>query len=144
MINLYFREFNDLDLFAKGAKSNIIRLFVDARFKTSNGWTDPYPAIVDTGAHITIIPFNIWNECLVNLTTEYVVRGLVPKRECTLPILIGNIICALVDKEKQTEGFEIQAYLAHTNNVPLIVGFCDLLEKFKVYMDYSNKKAYIE
>ncbi len=144
MIKLYFREFHDLDLVAKGAKSHIIRVFVDVRFKTRDGWTNPYPAILDTGAHASLIPFRIWNKCPVNVTTDHVVRGVVPKKECAMPILIGDISCVLVDREQQSEELTISAYLALTDDIPLIVGFWDLLEKFKICMDYRSKEAYLE
>lgn len=144
MIKLYFKEFYDLDLIAKGAKSHIIRLFVDVQFKTRDGWTEPYSAILDTGAHAALIPFKVWGECLVNFTAEHVVRGVVPKEECSLPILIGDISCVLVDRERQTEELKISAYLALTDDVPLLIGFWDLLERFKLCMDYRSKEAYLE
>ncbi|MFC1713445.1 hypothetical protein ACFL6S_07255 [Candidatus Poribacteria bacterium] len=144
MIKLYFKEFHDLDLIAKGAKSHIIRLFIDVRFRTRDGWTKPYPAILDTGAHATLIPFRIWSKCPVSITTDHVVRGVVPKEECSLPILIGDISCVLTDREQQSEELMISAYLALTDEIPLVVGFWDLLEKFKIYMDYRSKEAYLE
>ncbi|MBM3236972.1 hypothetical protein FJZ31_11835 [Candidatus Poribacteria bacterium] len=155
MIKLYFKEFYDSELAAKGANSYIIRLFVDVfassavyfvnrQFKTRDGWTEPYPAILDTGAHATLIPFKIWSECLVNFTADYVVRGIVPKEECFLPVMIGDISCVLVDRERQSEEFKISAYLALTNDVPFVIGFWDLLEKFKLCMDYRKKESYLE
>ena len=144
MIKLYFKEFYDLELVAKGVKSNIIRLFVDVRFRTRDDWTRPYPAILDTGAHVSLIPFRIWSKCTVNFAAEHVVRGVVPKEECSLPILIGDISCALVDRERQSEELKINAYLALTDGVPLVLGFWDLLERFKLYMDYCSKEAHLE
>ena len=144
MIKLYFKEFHDIDLISKGAKSLIIRVFVDMRFKTRDGWTIPYPAILDTGAHATLIPFRIWNKCPVNVITDHVVRGVVPREECALPILIGDISCVLADRERQSEELTISAYLALTDDIPLVIGFWDLLEKFKLIMDYRNKEAHLE
>jgi hypothetical protein len=114
MIKLYFKEFHDLELLAKGAKSHIIRLFVDMQFKAREGWTKPYSAILDTGAHASLIPFRIWSKCPINFTAQYVIRGVVPKEECSLPILIGDISCVLVDRERQSEQLKISAYLALT------------------------------
>ena len=144
MIKLYFKEFHDLELIEKGAKSHIIRLFVDVQFKTRDGWTEPYPAILDTGAHATLIPFKVWTECLVKFTAQHIVRGVVPREECSIPILIGDISCILVDKQRRSEELEISAYLALTDDVPLVIGFWDLLERFKLCMDYRNKEAYLE
>ena len=144
MIKLNFREFHDIDLIEKGAKSLIIRLFVDVRFRTRDGWTMPYSAILDTGAHATLIPFRIWSKCPVNVTTDHVVRGVVPKEECALPILIGDISCVLADRDRQSEELKISAYLALTDDIPLVIGFWDLLEKFRLIMDYRSKEAYLE
>ena len=144
MIKLYFKEFHDLDLIAKGAKSHIIRLFADMRFRMQDGWTKPYPAILDTGAHTTLIPFRIWNRCPVSITADHVVRGVVPRKECSMPILIGDISCALVDREQQSDELTISAYLALTDDIPLVIGFWDLLERFQLHMNYSIKEAYLE
>lgn len=144
MIKLRFRQFHDIDLVAKSVKSHIIRLLVDVRFKTYDGWTDPYSAVLDTGAHAALIPYRVWNECIVKTTARHTVRGLVPKEECLLPILIGDISCILVDEERQSEELKISACLALTDDIPLIIGFWDILEKFKLYMDYRKKEAYLD
>jgi hypothetical protein len=68
----------------------------------------------------------------------------VPREECALPIVIGDISCVLVDREGQSEELQISAYLALTDDVPLVIGFWDLLERFKLCMDYRNKEAYLE
>jgi hypothetical protein len=106
MMELFFlkEKFGyDSELAARGANSHIIRLFVDVQFKTRDGWTEPYPAILDTGSHATLIPFKVWSECLIDFITDYIVRGIVPKEECFLPVMIGDISCVLVDRERQSE-----------------------------------------
>ncbi len=144
MIKLYFKEFCDSELATRGANSHIIRLFVDVRFRMRDGWTKPYPAILDTGAHASLIPFKIWSKCLISIAADYIVRGVVPKEECALPVLIGDIFCVLVDRERRSEELKISAYLAHTDDVPFVIGFWDLLERFKLCMDYRNREAYLE
>lgn len=39
---------------------------------------------------------------------------------------------------------EIYAYLALIDDVPLLLGFKDLLQHFKVCFDYNANKAFIE
>jgi len=39
---------------------------------------------------------------------------------------------------------EIKAYLAPIDNVPLIIGFEDLLSEFDVFFSYTSKNAYIQ
>ena len=72
------------------------------------------------------------------------VRGVVPKEECALPILIGDISCVFADRDRQSEELKISAYLALTDDIPLVIGFWDLLEKFRLIMDYRSKEAYLE
>ena len=45
---------------------------------------------------------------------------------------------------RKSSELEIHAYLAMTDEVPLIVGFKDLLAKFRVCFDYSENEAYVE
>jgi hypothetical protein len=79
-INLYFRkltlpQYEDIGIFA-------IRLFVDVLFKRNKEYTEPYSAIVDTGAPISLIPLQIWKECQVQKIRESEIRGVVPRKEC--------------------------------------------------------------
>lgn len=143
-IELYFREFPVPQLAAKGVDIRVIRLFVDVRFRTHSGWTEPYSALLDTGSPILVVPLKVWSECLVNLDTDYVMRGIVPKEECSLPVLVGKIPCVLADRKGQSEELTVNAYFTLSDEVPLVVGFNGLLEKFKLCMDYSVKKAYLE
>jgi hypothetical protein len=39
---------------------------------------------------------------------------------------------------------KISAYLALTDDVPLVIGFWGILERFKLCMDYRNKEAHLE
>ena len=50
-VNLFFDVFQDKELEKKSGKYEIIRLKCRVRFKISNGWSEPYSAILDTGAH---------------------------------------------------------------------------------------------
>jgi hypothetical protein len=79
----------------------------------------------------------------VNKLKDYAVRGVVPKRECSLPVTIGEVSCILLDEERSTEEIKIKSYLAHSNEVPLIIGFKDLLDSFGLYLDYRKNLAYV-
>jgi hypothetical protein len=50
----------------------------------------------------------------------------------------------MVDQENQSDELMIKAHLAFTDEVPLIIGFKDLMDKVKLYMDYIEKIAYLE
>jgi hypothetical protein len=75
---------------------------------------------------------------------DYAIRGVVPKKECFLPVTIGEVSCILLDKEESTERIKVKAYLAHSNEVPLIIGFKDLLDSFGIYLNFKENLAYLE
>ncbi|HKZ49961.1 MAG TPA: hypothetical protein VJ110_03080 [Candidatus Nanoarchaeia archaeon] len=104
-----------------------------------------FEALIDTGAHISVIPKKIWEGAEAKVLGSYAIRGIVSKKECEVPVKIGKITLKLIDKTGyETEEKEILAYLAETNEVPLILGFRDLLEDFKLVLDVKTKEAYLE
>ena len=143
-IKLYFKEFPSPELMARGVSIRSIRLFAEIRFKTHDGWTNPYSAILDTGAPACVIPFKIWSRCEVNLLADYTLRGIIPKEECSLPVLVGKLVCVLVDRERESDEFSIRAYLTLTDEVPLMLGFDGLLEETRLCMNYQQKEAFLE
>ena len=143
-INLFFKEFKNPNLVEKGVVFPAIRLFGRVQFKTRDGWTDAYVAIVDTGAPTWVLPFKVWSECEVELLTDHTLRGVVPKEECSLPILVGKITCILVDKERESAEFDVITYLAMTNDVPLLIGFQGLLERATLRVDYQSREAFLK
>lgn len=142
-INLYFQTFVDLELLEKGVNLEVIRLLGKLEFEKEGGWSDVYPAIVDTGAPVSLIPFDIWEEAKVEVLTDYRIKGVVPKEGCSLQVKVGRVNVRLVDEEGATEKLNIMAYLAPTNKVPLIIGFKDLLANGSVYCRFENRKAFI-
>jgi hypothetical protein len=57
----------------------LIRILADVSFKTSDGWTTPMEAIIDTGGPISIIPRSVWEQIrrgfYSNIETEIRVGG---------------------------------------------------------------------
>ncbi|UCF08051.1 MAG: hypothetical protein JSW28_10500 [Thermoplasmata archaeon] len=126
-------------------RSRIIRIYSYVRFKkVDDHLTKPYPAIVDTGAYVSIIPHRIWGMCQVNLLGEYKMSGLIPKEECSAPVRVGDIIGQLVDPKTSTKEYKFMAYFAETDEFPLILGFREILEKVKICFDFSENNAWLE
>lgn len=141
-INLYFWKFDNPDLV--DIDIGIIRLFCEVAFVTEEGYTDSYSAVLDTGAPVSVIPYQIWSMLKVKKIRSYGIRGIVPKKECSLPVTIGEVSCILLDKEESTRRIKVKAYLAHSNEVPLIIGFKDILDRCGVYLDFRKNIAYLE
>jgi hypothetical protein len=112
---------------------------------TPNGWTEAEYAILNTGAHTSLLPLSLWEELDVQIIADYFVRGLVPKEECKVEVKVGWIKGKIVDKKgNATPETKFKAFLALTDKIPLIVGFKDLLDKYRISIDASTGKAFIE
>jgi hypothetical protein len=61
-IDLEFETRLDSELLAVGISTRLIRLIASLRLKTSEAWTDPYKAIIDTGSPITLMPKHVWEK----------------------------------------------------------------------------------
>ena len=97
-ISAFFDCFVDKELEEKiSGRGLIIRLWCWASFEKEDGWTLPYPALIDTGAHTSIIPKRIWSILPVNKLAEHYTKGLVPKPECKLDVGVGEINIILLD-----------------------------------------------
>lgn len=79
-IDLQFVKSLDLDLLEKGVEVWIIRIIGQVKFKTADGWTRVYEAIIDTGAPVSFVPKSIWTRIESKIETDYVVSGIVPKK----------------------------------------------------------------
>jgi predicted aspartyl protease len=144
-ISAFFDCFVDKELEEKiTGKGLIIRLWCWASFEKEDGWTLPYPALIDTGAHTSIIPKRIWSTLPVNKLAEHYTKGLVPNPECKLDVGVGEINIILLDSNTKTKKYRVLSFLAPTDDIPLIIGFKNLLSEFKVCFDYKENKAWIE
>lgn len=121
-----------------------IRLLAVIQFMTSDAWSKPESAIVDTGAPISLIPHKIWRKCITKDIGETELRGVIPKKECVMSVRVAIIELRLIDPEYATETIEIKAYLAPNDNVPLVIGFEKLLSEFNIFFSYQTKDAFIE
>jgi len=144
MINLFFETLKSRELEAKVKGIEIVRLRCYVQFENRAGETGIHDAIIDTGAFISLIPFSIWKEAEVDRVADYHVGGVIPKPECSIPVIIGRIGLRLIDEENQTEKIDVHAYLALTDEIPLILGFKDLLASFRVCFDYKENIAWLD
>ena len=70
-VNLFFEVLQDISIAEHIQNHKIIRLKVGVQFKTNDGWSKPYAAIIDTGAHTSVIPLSIWKNLIHESLGEY-------------------------------------------------------------------------
>tara|TARA_Y100000310_G_scaffold128087_1_gene127244 strand:- start:2813 stop:3259 length:447 start_codon:yes stop_codon:yes gene_type:complete len=116
-----------------------IRLFCQVTFSHTSL---PEDAIIDTGAHVSLIPYEIWSESKVEIIGEYIMQGAVPGSG--LPVKVGYIEASLGAQQRQSQNLRFLAFLAYTSKVPLLLGIRDVLEKFDVHLEFSRNLAYLE
>jgi|TARA_B100000315_G_C14472507_1_gene539044 predicted aspartyl protease len=117
----------------------IIRIFCKIKFESLSTTED---AIIDTGAHISVIPYEVWSNMDVKIETNHIMKGAIPGKE--MPVKVGYVKAKLVDENNKSRDISFLSYLALTNKVPLILGMRDLLEKFDLHILFSENKSYLE
>jgi len=143
-IKLHYSKALDISLLEKGIEVWLRRITIQTAFKTSKGFTQPYEAIVDTGAPVSILPPAIWQDIEKEILGDYRIKGIVPKKDAFLPVKVANVCAALLDEHKSTRMLKIKAYLSIEPEVPLVLGFENFLSQAKIYSDTQNNSGYIE
>ncbi len=140
-VNLFFETFRDAEI----DNYTIVRLKCGVQFKTKMGWSQPYSAIIDTGAHTSVIPLSLWKELVHEKIQKYKIFGISKQEGCSILGNMGKVTLIVVDENgNQTKELEICAFLAETDQIPLIIGFNGLLEKLKVNFDFRKNEASVE
>ena len=143
-VNLQYTKALNLELIEKGIEVWVRRLTAQVCFKTKDGWTRPYEAIVDTGAPVSVIPPAITEEVVKNILGDYAISGIVPHEEAVLPVKVADVWCTLLDEKRISNALKIKAYISTDHRVPLVLGFEDLLSKAIFHSDYKSNKSFIE
>ncbi|MDP2753776.1 MAG: hypothetical protein Q8P40_05215 [Nitrospirota bacterium] len=144
-LRIRIKKLIDPELDLKLDYGELVRLSILVRFKTGSGWSEPYEAIIDTGAHTSVIPKYIWEGIQVEEKVEHSIRGIAAKKECSLPVKVGIIKGMLFDEDfNHTREVEFYAFCAMADRVPLIFGFKGLLERFTICFNISSGIAYLE
>ncbi len=94
-VKLFFETFKDKQI-EKQNSYDLIRLKGVVQLKTENGWTKPYPAIIDTGAHTSVIPLSIWKQSKHEKIGKYKMFGISKKEACFLDVDIGKVTWKIV------------------------------------------------
>jgi len=144
-INLFYETYTEPKLSKLISDYKVIRIKGLVRILRHSKLSDPYRAIIDTGAHMSVVPFYIWKDAKIERLGHYEVSGLSTKPECKIPGVIGKIWLLIQDRcGNKTDLQAVHACLVLTDEVPFIIGFKDLLSRFNVCFNYEKGEAYIE
>lgn len=125
----------------------VIRLMAKMRFRQVDGvGTEPWEAILDTGAPFGVLPRRLWRHLDTTIRTQETTLGGISQRKvCQIRASFGVVSGQLEDETGSTsQWYDFPVFLAQTDRVPLIIGFAGLLEQFSTYFDYAADVAWIE
>jgi predicted aspartyl protease len=140
-VDLVLKTLLSPELERKVTGIEVIRLFASVQFKNPTDWSKAYRAIVDTGAPISLLPAFVWKKLDRVELADHHVGGVGGAR---LPVKVAKVTCFLEDGRNRTKEMEIHAFLAQTDDVPLILGFKDLLARLVLHCDYRRQIAFVE
>ncbi len=140
-VNLWFKSKNRL--LSNNVSDEVLKAFCNISFLDEDKkWSPIWNAIVNTGAHTSLIPKYIWESLLIEPLSESLFLGIKSNLLCSVPCKIAKVATMLLDKEGgKTKPFIINAYLAKSNDVPLILGLSSALERFSLKIDYQKKEG---
>ena len=144
MIYLFFETIH-VPLEGGVGSLTVIRLKGLASFLNQDGkWAKLHAAIIDTGAHTSVLPEKVWKVAERKVIVDYELRGINPRPECAIPAQLAEITCTLYDYSgNHSDDLLVPSLLAQSNEVPLILGFAGLLSKFEVRFNYQAESAYL-
>lgn len=121
-----------------------VRLNCFVNFKVGDHYTEPQVGIIDTGAEISIIPQRIWSNLPFKRIAENKLWGLSTHPESFERSIFGEVICRLQDEQNHTSDFSLRADLVYNDDIPLVLGFLDLIELGALHIHLSANENYLE
>ncbi len=120
------------------------RIVARVALKTPSGWTSYEPGIVDTGATVSLFPARTWRAADCQIIGDVQVGGVIPLDQCRIRAKLARVSCALSDGTTLIGPFNIHAYLAESDEVPLLLGVSDLIESGTLLVSMAKNQATFE
>lgn len=142
-VNLNIVRRPDIELFNFGIFD--IRLTCDIAFPPHPKYSAPIPAIIDTGAPMSVIPYPIWAECFTKIIEEdSYLSGIVPGAHHIMRTKIGIISAVLTDKRGVYYPIAFRAHFAPIKRIPIILGIQDIIDKAIVNIAIKEEDVWLE
>lgn len=125
----------------------VIRLRARTELRQADdSYTRPLKAILDTGAPLAVLPRSLWQTLDTEIhVPEATFGGSSQRKECQIQCSIGTAHLRLCDEAGNvTRVYDVPAFLAKTDRVPLILGFAGLMEDLTIHFDYQKPEAWAE
>jgi hypothetical protein len=123
----------------------VTRLICGVTFSGGKGRFGPeWYGILDTGAPVSLIPERMWQGCPILKLKDTTVRGIIDRPECALEVVDGWIGGILTDGRSVSKPLTMRVQLAHTDDIPLLLGFSGLLDRANVRFSVEKDEAYLE
>jgi len=132
-------------LLSKEVEDEIVKVYTNIRvLNIDKKWSFPFPAMIDTGAHTSLLPKYLWENAEYEYVSDSLFMGIKSNLLCSLPCKIGRVSIAMIDDQGNSCNLNIIAYLSKTNDAPPIIGVSTLLDKGRLYIDYKKKEGFFE
>lgn len=128
---------------AIGHRVAAIRLVADISIATDTGWTLFEPAVVDTGAPVSVLPPAMWKQARFRTMGRVKIGGLARSEACQLPAILAEVESVLSDGKRLLGPIQMPAYLVEVENAPRLIGIQGFIERGTLHVDLSKDKAFL-
>ena len=129
---------------AGGFQIESCRLLTDISLRCAYGWTPFQPAIVDTGAPVSLLPHRFWQSADVQPLGRIRVGGISRRPECLVDVTLAKVVLAIRNPTAQIAPIEAHALLADSDETPTLIGMRGVFTDLVLYTNIAKDTAYIE
>jgi hypothetical protein len=121
-----------------------LRILCPVSFKVGDIYTDPELGIVDTGSGVSMIPPRIWSNLPYTKIADNTIWGISTNPDCFERSIFGEVTCRLEDENGATSDFRLRADLVYNDDLPLVLGFLDVLERGLLHVQVAVSDSFLE
>lgn len=127
-----------------GYRLDAVRVLAEVTLQTRNGWTGTWNGVVDTGAPASLFPRYAWQNADFKSIGAIRLGGTVHRPECRIPARLALVKCCLRGRRATLGPFEMHAFLAESDDAPILSGMSGLLDRIRLQLDIPARVARLE